>query len=204
VSHSDHAVAEIAKLEISSSMVPTQHEVKEFVQKFSSLATRVDEFRKFSDDFNKKHSIRKYWDSDVARDQMLSNIAVVGDLSILANKLLALNVVFAQRIDGQTSAIAVQSIDIAKNQADLKDGSAEIRRLQQTWSVYLDALNNDLEKLRDNFEVSRSELNAKVEASLNASSTSNQILFKAKLAMWFSIGAFMTGLVSLLLYLQKF
>lgn len=225
MSDTDQAITAIARLDLESSMVPNQYEVRGFVAKFKALSGTVNEFLQFSSEYSQRGYLKKFWYSDEARDRMLSCIGVVGELGILANKLLALNVVFAQRIDGQTVAIGGQGTRIEGNQAELLKQSETLAGLQSEINAGVQKHRSDIGELKNGLALASERIDAiesgqallrnvqerlnrletlelRVEAiAVAARATERKATFKAGTSMGIALAAFSLAAVSMAMQL---
>lgn len=121
----------IASVVVEESMIPKAGDVPQMLDTLRSHEGDIKSFKKFTEEWKNRPSIDKWWNADDARDNMLRAIAISGELTVIANKLAVMNVVFAQIINKQTQEVKANTVEIKSNCLNIQENGEEIRRFQQ-------------------------------------------------------------------------
>lgn len=112
-------------------MIPKAGDVPQMLETLRSHENDIKSFKKFTEEWKNRSSIDKWYNSEDARDTMLRAITISGELTVIANKLAVMNVVFAQIINKQTQEVKANTVEINSNCLSIKENGDEIRRFQQ-------------------------------------------------------------------------
>lgn len=129
-------LVEISKLiiptvKIPRQHIPTQEELARLVNDFNRNESRANDFKQYALEYSKKNKLEKWWNGSLARDKMLEMLSVVGELQLLSNKLIALNIVLAQKLNFQSSQLDKQEKLILGKMLDnrsVMDNAVEIQK----------------------------------------------------------------------------